>query len=47
MEYPFNTETIEHCGETVRIEYFYDADSTPFEHDGHGPIWWKNAKNKI
>ncbi len=34
MDQPFNTETIEHCGITVRIEYFYD-------HDMGRP--WENA----
>lgn len=40
MDQPFNTETIEHCGITVRIEYFYDHDmGRPWENaDGHGVI---------
>lgn len=37
MEYPFNSETIEHMGVTVRIEYFTDFDQGfPFEDDGMG-----------
>ena len=38
MDQPFNTETIDHCGITVRIEYFYDHDmGRPWENaDGHG-----------
>lgn len=38
MHKPFNTETIEHCGVTVRIEYFYDDEcrSAPWaEYDGN------------
>ena len=40
MDQPFNIETIEHCGITVRIEYFYDHDTgRPWENaDGHGVI---------
>lgn len=40
MKYPINTETIEHLGVTVRIEYFHDADAgMPWENsDGHGPV---------
>jgi hypothetical protein len=40
MSTPFNTETIEHCGITVRIEYFYDQDAgKPWENsDCHGAI---------
>ncbi len=40
MDQPFNTETIEHRGVTVRIKYFYDHDAgCPWENsDGHGVI---------
>ena len=40
MSTPFNTGTIEHCGITVRMEYFYDQDAgKPWENsDCHGVI---------
>jgi hypothetical protein len=40
MSEAFNTETITHCGITVKIEYFYDQDmGRPWEEsDGHGVI---------
>lgn len=40
MNEAFNTETIEHKGVTVLIEYFYDSDrGAPWkEEDGHGVI---------
>lgn len=40
MSTPFQTETIEHCGIAVLIEYFYDQDAgKPWENsDGHGVI---------
>ena len=40
MDQPFNTETIEHCGVVVKIEYFYDQDAgKPWENsDCHGVI---------
>ena len=40
MNTPFQTETIEHCGITVQIEYFYDDTMrAPWkECDGHGVI---------
>lgn len=47
MEYPFNTETIEHLGVTVRIEYFYDGDSTPWDDDGHGPVRKSNHRHGV
>lgn len=44
MDQPFNTETIEHCDITVRIEYFYDHDMCrPWENaDGHGVVRQSN-----
>lgn len=47
MEYPIHSETIEHCGETIRIEYFHDADSgTPWENaEGHGPVRTSNYRH--
>lgn len=38
MSESFNTETITHCGITVKIDYFYDNDmGCPWEEsDGHG-----------
>jgi hypothetical protein len=47
MECPFNTETIEHMGVTVRIEYFYDGDSTPFDDDGHGSVRKSNHRHGV
>ena len=40
MSTPFNTETIEHYGIAVKIEYFYDSDrGRPWENcDGHGAM---------
>lgn len=49
MEYPFNTETIEHCGVTVRIDYFYDSDhGFPWDEcDGHGPVRKSNHRHGV
>jgi len=39
-EYPIQTDTIEHNGQTVLIEYFHDSDTgAPWENcDGHGNV---------
>lgn len=49
MEYPIHTETIEHLGITVRIEYFHDADhGLPWEEcDGHGPVRKSNHRHGV
>ena len=49
MEYPFNSETIEHMGVTVRIEYFHDSDSGfPWENDeGCGPVRKSNHRHGV
>lgn len=47
MKYPIQTETIEHLGVTVRIEYFYDSDTEPpWENaEGHGPVRKSNYRH--
>lgn len=40
MDYPIQTQTIEHLGVTVRVDYFHDSDrGCPWDEcDGHGPV---------
>lgn len=49
MEYPFKTETIEHLGVTVRIEYLYDSDyGYPWDNDcGCGPVRKSNYRHGV
>lgn len=53
MEYPILTQTIEHVGQTVLIEYFHDAvTGAPWENaEGHGAVtrvhtYYGNIKKK-
>ena len=49
MQYPIHTETIEHLGITVRLEYFHDYDAgMPWENaDGHGPVRKSNHRHGV